>query len=57
MNFGVGTYGLGFAAGALSTLSPCVLPLVPVFVAFGPINLTGAKSIGKRCTARRLRTR
>ncbi|CAB3783850.1 Thiol:disulfide interchange protein DsbD [Paraburkholderia ultramafica] len=33
MNFGVGTYGLGFAAGALSTLSPCVLPLVPVLVA------------------------
>ncbi|RKE25221.1 cytochrome c biogenesis protein CcdA [Paraburkholderia sp. BL23I1N1] len=33
MDFGVGTYGLGFAAGALSTLSPCVLPLVPVLVA------------------------
>jgi cytochrome c-type biogenesis protein len=33
MNFGAGTYGLGFAAGALSTLSPCVLPLVPVLVA------------------------
>jgi cytochrome c biogenesis protein CcdA len=33
MNFGVGTYGLGFAAGALSTLSPCVLPLLPVLVA------------------------
>jgi cytochrome c-type biogenesis protein len=33
MNFGVATYGLGLTAGALSTLSPCVLPLVPVLVA------------------------
>lgn len=33
MNFGPGTYGLGLVAGALSTLSPCVLPLVPVLVA------------------------
>ncbi|MDH6149454.1 MULTISPECIES: cytochrome c biogenesis CcdA family protein [Paraburkholderia] len=33
MNFGVGAYGLSFAAGALSTLSPCVLPLVPVLIA------------------------
>ena len=33
MNFGAGTYGLGIAAGALSTLSPCVLPLVPVLLA------------------------
>ena len=33
MNFGPGTYGLGLIAGALSTLSPCVLPLVPVLVA------------------------
>src|ERR1700734_2499645 len=33
MNFGTGTYGLGLMAGALSTLSPCVLPLVPVLVA------------------------
>jgi cytochrome c-type biogenesis protein len=33
MNFGTGTYGLGFLAGALSTLSPCVLPLVPVLLA------------------------
>jgi cytochrome c-type biogenesis protein len=33
MNFGTGTYGLGLLAGALSTLSPCVLPLVPVLVA------------------------
>jgi cytochrome c biogenesis protein CcdA len=33
LNFGPATYGLGLAAGALSTLSPCVLPLVPVVVA------------------------
>jgi cytochrome c biogenesis protein CcdA len=33
MNFGPGTYGLGLIAGALSTLSPCVLPLVPMLVA------------------------
>jgi cytochrome c biogenesis protein CcdA len=32
MNFGVTTYGLGLIAGALSTLSPCVLPLVPVLL-------------------------
>lgn len=28
----LGTYGLSFTAGTLSTLSPCVLPLVPVLV-------------------------
>jgi cytochrome c-type biogenesis protein len=33
MNFGLSTYGLGLLAGALSTLSPCVLPLVPVLLA------------------------
>ena len=33
MNFGPSTYGLGLLAGALSTLSPCVLPLVPVLLA------------------------
>jgi cytochrome c biogenesis protein CcdA len=32
MNFGPATYGLGLMAGALSTLSPCVLPLVPVLI-------------------------
>jgi cytochrome c biogenesis protein CcdA len=32
MNFGPATYGLGLLAGTLSTLSPCVLPLVPVLV-------------------------
>ena len=33
MDFGASTYGLGFLAGVLSTLSPCVLPLVPILVA------------------------
>jgi cytochrome c-type biogenesis protein len=33
MNFGPTTYALGLLAGALSTLSPCVLPLVPLLVA------------------------
>jgi cytochrome c-type biogenesis protein len=33
VDFGAATYGLGFTAGALSTLSPCVLPLIPVLVA------------------------
>ncbi len=33
MNFGPATYGLALIAGALSTLSPCVLPLLPVLIA------------------------
>lgn len=32
MVFGLGTYGIGFAAGSLSVLSPCVLPLVPILI-------------------------
>lgn len=32
MEFGPGTYGIAFAAGGLSTLSPCVLPLVPILL-------------------------
>ncbi len=32
MDPGFGTYGVAFAAGALSTLSPCVLPLVPILI-------------------------
>ncbi|MGZ8984641.1 MAG: cytochrome c biogenesis CcdA family protein [Methylotenera sp.] len=42
----LGTYGLSFVAGTLSTLSPCVLPLVPILVGsavmahrFGPLAL------------------
>lgn len=33
MDFGLGSYGLGFLAGLLSTLSPCVLPLIPILLA------------------------
>ena len=33
MDFGVATYGLALLAGTLSTLSPCVLPLIPVLIA------------------------
>jgi len=32
VEFGLGTYGIGFAAGSLSILSPCVLPLVPILL-------------------------
>lgn len=37
MSVGAGSLGFGFAAGVLSTLSPCVLPLLPLV-------LTGAAS-------------
>lgn len=52
MNFGAATYGLGLIAGALSTLSPCVLPLVPVLVATA-INAHrwGALALGLGLTA------
>jgi len=33
VSLGLATYGLAVAAGGLSTLSPCVLPLVPILVA------------------------
>jgi cytochrome c biogenesis protein CcdA len=33
MPFAIATYGLAYAAGLLSTLSPCVLPLVPLVLA------------------------
>ena len=33
MDFGPGTFVLGYLAGALSTLSPCVLPLLPILIA------------------------
>jgi cytochrome c biogenesis protein CcdA len=32
MQFGLGTYGVSLAAGGLSTLSPCVLPLLPILI-------------------------
>lgn len=33
MEFGFASYGFGFLAGMLSTLSPCVLPLIPIILA------------------------
>lgn len=32
MMFGMGTYGFGLLAGLLSTLSPCVLPILPILL-------------------------
>jgi len=32
MEFGLGSYGFGFLAGVLSTLSPCVLPIIPILL-------------------------
>lgn len=32
MEFGLGTYAISVAAGTLSTLSPCVLPLIPILL-------------------------
>jgi len=46
MDFGFATFGFGYLAGVLSTLSPCVLPLIPILLAtavgahrFGPYAL------------------
>jgi cytochrome c-type biogenesis protein len=47
MNFGLGTYALGLLAGALSILSPCVLPLVPVLIgAAVNVHRWGALALG-----------
>ena len=35
MSIGLPSYAFGLAAGVLSTLSPCVLPIVPVLVSSG----------------------
>jgi cytochrome c-type biogenesis protein len=32
MDFGLASYSFGFLAGLLSTLSPCVLPIVPILL-------------------------
>lgn len=52
MDFGPGTFLLGYLAGALSTLSPCVLPLLPILIAtafaqhrFGPLALAAGLAI------------
>jgi cytochrome c-type biogenesis protein len=47
MDFGVATYGLALLAGTLSTLSPCVLPLIPVLIATAVrANRWGALALG-----------
>src|SRR5690242_18662059 len=52
MDFGLGSYGLSLAAGTLSTLSPCVLPLVPILLGtalsahrLGPFALAGGLTL------------
>ena len=52
MEFGLGSYGLALAAGGLSTLSPCVLPLLPILLAtavaahrLGPYALAGGLAL------------
>ncbi|GAB4466826.1 MAG: hypothetical protein OHK0044_07080 [Burkholderiaceae bacterium] len=52
MQFGLGTYGIALAAGSLSTLSPCVLPLVPILLAsaaaahrLGPLALAAGLTL------------
>lgn len=48
MDFGLGSFLFAFLAGVLSTLSPCVLPLIPIIIGaaanqhrFGPLALAG----------------
>lgn len=48
----MGTYGLAFLAGILSTLSPCVLPLLPLVLGaasarhrYGPLALAGGLAV------------
>ena len=52
MEFGLGSYGLSLAAGGLSTLSPCVLPILPVVLAtavaahrLGPVALAAGLTL------------
>lgn len=47
-----GNYALGLLAGVLTTLSPCVLPLLPIVIAsaasahrFGPLALAGGMTV------------
>jgi cytochrome c biogenesis protein CcdA len=47
VNFGPATYGFGLLAGSLSTLSPCVLPLLPVLIASAVnVHRWGAVALG-----------
>ena len=52
MEFGIATYLLGYIAGVLSTLSPCVLPLLPILIAtvvadhhWGPLSLAAGLTV------------
>src|ERR1700757_3649235 len=52
MNFTLATFGLSLAAGSLSTLSPCVLPIIPILLAtavaahrFGPFALAAGLAL------------
>lgn len=52
MEFGLASYSLALAAGGLSTLSPCVLPLLPILLAsavaahrLGPYALAGGLAL------------
>jgi cytochrome c-type biogenesis protein len=52
MNFGAGTYGIALLAGLLTTLSPCVLPLIPILMGsavtahrLGPWALAGGVAL------------
>ncbi|HUN90463.1 MAG TPA: cytochrome c biogenesis CcdA family protein [Burkholderiaceae bacterium] len=52
MTFGAASYALGLLAGVLSTLSPCVLPLVPILLAsagaahrLGPLALAAGLAV------------
>ncbi len=52
MDFGPASYGLSFIAGNLSTLSPCVLPLLPILLGtavnthrLGPYALAGGLAL------------
>lgn len=52
MEFGLGSYGVGLLAGLLSTLSPCVLPIVPILLGsaanthrHAPLALAGGLAI------------
>ena len=46
MEFGFGSYGFGFLAGLLSTLSPCVLPIIPILLGALPWPASAALGTG-----------
>jgi cytochrome c biogenesis protein CcdA len=57
MIVGVGVYGLSIIAGILSTLSPCVLPLIPILAGtalaahrYGPVALAAGLALSYALT-------